>query len=87
MSDLFSFTPDFYEKEIYNRLEETLHEYLDDSEMIDKLIPSIKKCLLADLEDRQKTYEKIKSIVENLFPAEDLELKKPLVLGWMLPEH
>ena len=81
MSDFFSFNPNFYENEVYNRLEETLHEYLDDSEMIDKLIPSIKKCLLADLEDRQQSRDKIKSIVDVLFPEEEPESKKPLVLG------
>ena len=81
MSDLLSFSFGSYENDVYVRLEETLHEYLDDQEMIDKLIPSIKKCLLQDLEDRKEAYDKIASIVDTLFPAEESGSKKPLALG------
>lgn len=70
-----------YESNVYKRLEESLHEYLDDSEYIDKLVPHLKKALLKDLEDRKKAYERIATLVEVLFPEEELEIKKPVSLG------
>ena len=70
-----------YENCTYERLEESLHEYLDDSEFIDKLIPHLKKALLKDRDDRKKAYDRVDSIVKSLFPEEELEFKKPAVLG------
>lgn len=81
MSDLFTYNSYDYDKGVYERLEESLHEYLDDQDFIDKLIPHLKKVLLKDLEDRKKAYERIEDLVKTLFPEEELEIKKPVVLG------
>lgn len=81
MSDLFTYNSYDYDKRVYERLEESLHEYLDDQDFIDKLIPHLKKVLLKDLEDRKKAYERIEALVKTLFPEEELETKKPVVLG------
>lgn len=81
MSDLFTYNSYDYDKGVYERFEESLHEYLDDQDFIDKLIPHLKKALLKDLEDRKKAYERIEDIVKTLFPEEELETKKPVVLG------
>ena len=73
MSDLFTYNSYDYDKGVYERLEESLHEYLDDQDFIDKLIPHLKKVLLKDLEDRKKAYERIEALVKTLFLDRDWE--------------
>lgn len=81
MGDLFTFDSSTYETDVYGRLEESFHEYLDDKECTDKLVPHIKKILTKELEERKNGYEKVDSIFKTLFPEEELEVKKPVILG------
>jgi len=73
VSDLFTYNSYDYDKGVYERLEESLHEYLDDQDFIDKLIPHLKKVLLKDLEDRKKAYERIEALVKTLDLDRDWE--------------
>ena len=79
--DLFTMTTSEYEDSAYERLEESVQEYLDDSEFIDKLVPHLKKAILKNREERKEAYDRVDSIVKSLFPEEELEIKKPVVLG------
>lgn len=81
MGDLFSFGSLNYENATYERLEESVHEYIDDKELIDKLVPDIKKILTKDLDERKSAYERVEGVFKTLFPEEELEVKKPLTLG------
>lgn len=81
MGDLFSFNSLNYENATYERLEESFHEYVDDKEFVDKLVPDIKKILMKDLEERKSAYERVEAIFNALFPGEELDIKKPLNLG------
>jgi hypothetical protein len=61
-----------YEHSVYGRLEESICEYMDD-EMIDKLVPHLKKTLCAELAQRRKAAAQVESVMHTLFPGEGYE--------------
>lgn len=61
-----------YEEGVYGRLEESICEYMDD-EMIDKLVPHLKKALCAELAQRRKAAAQLESVMHTLFPGEGYE--------------
>jgi len=67
-----SFVIETYEEGVYGRLEESILEYMDE-DMIDKLVPHIKKALCTELARRRKATFKLESIVHTLFPGEGYE--------------
>ena len=58
-----------YEKGVYERLEETLCEYMDE-DMTDKLVPHLKKALCKELADRRARAARLESVMDSLFPGE-----------------
>lgn len=67
-----SFTIETYEENVYSRLEESVCEYMDE-DMIDKLIPHLKKALYDELTTRRDAVFRVESVVRTLFPVEDHE--------------
>lgn len=64
-----SFESSLYESSVYARLEESVFEYLDE-DMIDKLVPHLKKALCGELASRRKRVTQLESIMNTLFPGE-----------------
>lgn len=58
-----------YEQGVYERLEETVCEYMDE-DMLDKLVPHLKKALCKELADRRNRATRLESVVNSLFPGE-----------------
>lgn len=81
MNDVLFLDSSNYETGVYERLEESFHEYLDDPEFTDKLVPHVKKILAKDIKERKDAYERVEGIFKTLFPEEELVVKKPVVLG------
>lgn len=67
-----SFTIETYEEGVYGRLAESINEYMDE-DMVDKLVPAIKKALCAELKSRREAAARIESIMCALFPGESFE--------------
>ena len=67
-----SFTIETYEENVYSRLEESVFEYMDE-DMIDKLIPHLKKALGKELAIRRDAVFRVESVVRTLFPGEGYE--------------
>ena len=67
-----SFTYPEYEHFVYGRLEESLCEYMDD-DMIDKLVPHLKKALCAELAQCRKAAAQVEPVLHTLFPGEGYE--------------
>ena len=67
-----SFTYPEYEHSVSGRLEESICEYMDD-DMIDKLVPHLKKALCAELAQRRKAAAQLESVMHTLFPGEGYE--------------
>lgn len=59
----------FYEQGVYGRLEETVCEYMDE-DMLDKLVPHLKKALCEELADRRDRATRLESVMNSLFPGE-----------------
>jgi hypothetical protein len=59
-----------YEDSAYGRLEESLFEYMDD-DMLDKLVPAIKKGLCDELTRRRESVSKLEAVIAQLFPNEN----------------
>ena len=64
-----SFTYPEHEHSVYGRLEESVFEYMDD-DMIDKLVPHLKKALCAELAQHRKAAAQVESVMHTLFPGE-----------------
>ena len=58
-----------YEEAVYKRLEESIFEYMED-DMIDKLVPAIKRALTDELSLRRTAVTKLEAVVSELFPGE-----------------
>ncbi len=58
-----------YEEGVYKRLEETVCEYMDE-DMIEKLVPHLKKALSQELADRRARARQVESLMDTLFPGE-----------------
>lgn len=58
-----------YEEGVYKRLEETVCEYMDE-DMIEKLVPHLKKALSRELADRRARARQVESLMDTLFPGE-----------------
>lgn len=69
---MMSFTTKTYEDGVYERLEESILEYMDES-MVNKLIPHLRKALLDELEVRRKSVSQLESVVRTLFPMTNCE--------------
>lgn len=67
-----SFTIETYEDSVYGRLQETVSEYMDE-DMVDKLIPHLKKALCEELEARRQSVVRVESLVNSLFPEPTCE--------------
>ena len=57
---------------MYGRLEESILEHMDE-DMIEKLVPNIKRALCAELDRRRKATAQVESIMHDLFPGEGYE--------------
>ena len=57
---------------MYGRLEESILEHMDE-DMIEKLVPNIKRALCKELARRREATAKIESIMHALFPGEGYE--------------
>jgi|DEB0MinimDraft_3_1074331.scaffolds.fasta_scaffold19956_4 hypothetical protein len=64
-----SFESSLYESNVYKRLEESVFEYFDE-DMIDKLVPHLKKALCEELAARRKRVAQLESVMNTLFPGE-----------------
>jgi len=64
-----SFESSLYESNVYGRLEESVFEYFDE-DMIDKLVPHLKKALCGELAARRKGVAQLESVMNTLFPGE-----------------
>jgi len=64
-----SFESSLYESNVYKRLEESVFEYFDE-DMIDKLVPHLKKALCGELAARRKGVTQLESVMNTLFPGE-----------------
>ena len=67
-----SFTTETYEEGVYGRLEESILEHMDE-DMIEKLVPNIKRALCEELARRREAVSKVESIMHALFPGEGYE--------------
>lgn len=56
-----------YESAVYGRFEESLYEYMDD-EMLDELVPALKKFLETELAYRREQVVKLEAVMAQLFP-------------------
>ena len=61
-----------YEEGVYGRLEESILEHMEE-DMIEKLVPHIKRALCAELARRREAVSKVESIMHALFPGEGYE--------------
>jgi hypothetical protein len=59
-----------YEETIYKRLEESIFEYMDE-DMIDKLVPAIKRALTTELTRRNAEVNQVKTVMNALFPSDE----------------
>ena len=60
---------------MYGRLEESILEHMDE-DMVEKLVPNIKRALCAELDRRRKAAAQVESIMHDLFPGEGYEATK-----------
>lgn len=58
-----------YEEGVYKRLEESVFEYMDE-DLIDKLVPHLKKALAGELAVRRTRVTELESVMNSLFPGE-----------------
>lgn len=58
-----------YEEGVYKRLEESVYEYMDE-DMLDKLVPHLKKALCKELAERRARATQLESVMNSLFPGE-----------------
>lgn len=58
-----------YEEGVYERLEESVYEYMDE-DMLDKLVPHLKKALCKELAERRARATQLESVMNSLFPGE-----------------
>lgn len=70
-----SFTTETYGEGVYGRLEESILEHMDE-DMVEKLVPNIKRALCAELDRRRKAAAQVESILHDLFPGEGYEATK-----------
>lgn len=70
-----SFTIETYEEGVYGRLEESILEHMEE-DMVEKLVPNIKRALCAELARRRKAAAQVESIMHDLFPGEGYEAAK-----------
>lgn len=61
-----------YGEGVYGRLEKSILEHMDE-DMIEKLVPNIKRALCEELARRREAVSKVESIMHALFPGEDYE--------------
>lgn len=64
-----------YEEGVYGRLNESVLEYMDE-DMVDKLVPHLKRALCEELARRREATQKVESVMAVLFPGEGYEASK-----------